>query len=542
MSYRTAALSVMGLIAPAALAQVAVTTIARDGQSAFGLGGDWANTSFRFDVNASGQVSFIGLSSIADADGVASDGVFVFDPSSGLSLIVRDDTAAAPGASYAGFLSTQIAADGTVFYQGFLRNAGGSAVNNFNNEFLANSAAGIVAREGSPSDGGTTLPTPDGDVYLAENVTLNNTWDDVFIDGSGGFVFSPGANTDAFRASDDTQVFGLSGNYWRQLAGGSATLALDLSDTPLPGNLRLGFSTNVTDMNDAGQLVFGARVLNADGTAPGSTSDSAIYIQNADGTFTEVVRATGSTAADSIDNLEGAVARLDAAGNAFFTAQRRVNQDNRGLYTNIGGFTRIARLGAAIAISDGMGGTDFAEIVEFHDPLDFAVGRDGEVAFRARAQEIGFPNAERNAIFRWDNGAITEVFTEGDDVLGLPGGFSVDLDIAENGVLGDGMQLNGVGTLAFIAELGISDDALIVSLEEGDNILVAGEGLLFAFSQTEDKLLSDILSWGLDDANRITLNARFVDGTVGLYSIAVPAPGTAAVALVVPLALLRRRR
>jgi hypothetical protein len=531
----------VGTLTSAATAQLDITTIARNGDAAFSLGGEWTNAVFRFDVNDAGRVAFVGLSSIPDADGVASDGVFTFDPASGLSLLIRDDTAATPDANYAGFVGAQIAADGTVLFGGRLRNTTpGGPIDAFNSEFLASSSAGIVAREGNPSEGGTAFPTTDGDVYLTNNATGSSVFSEVFLDGSGGFVFRPGFSTNAFLTSDGTSVRG-DDNYWRQTAAGDTTLAVDPRETVLPGDLRVGFNPTVTDINDAGQIVFGTRVLNADGSSPTSTSDSGIYIQQPDGTITEVVRATGGTALDSIDNLESSFARLDDAGNAFFTAQRRVNLDNRGLYTNAGGFRQIARLGGLVVVNDGEGNSEVVEITEFHDPTGFAVGGPGEVAFRVRARQNSFPNDERNAILHWSNGTLVERVTETDEVLGLPDGLSIDLDPTLS-TADTGMAFNSLGTLGFLAQIGVSDKALIASLEDGTNIFIAGEGLLFPFSDTEDKVLTQITHWGIDDTNRITLSALFADNTAGLYSIVIPAPGVATLALLAPAAMRRRRR
>lgn len=507
-----------------------IEPIALSGEALPDLPGDTVGSqNWDFDTNAAGRVVFVGITDASDSGGGARDGVFAFGPGDTLPTLIQADDELAPGtgAVYSGFTLVRSASNGQVLFGGLLK-LEASLIDGFNNEFLAIDEDGkkrIFAREGAPPDG-DVYPSPSGDIYFSENITANRLYGTVTIDADANVAFQPGSNTSAFNASDDSSYIPGVAHVWTVSNQGDTDLAFHRLVTELPGGLRLrAFSNTRFVQNDAGQIAFGAVIENADGTSLPSSSDTALYVRNANGSFEEKLRETGAPTLDRVTNLQSAFVKLDDAGELFFYTQRDSFSDNFGVYTTAveTGFERVARLGAAFIYTVDSSNTEVVRPVNFlRGGLGFDVGAAGTAAILLEVEQNDFPNAQRGSLLVYENGQRFERFTPGDFVIGLDPGDTVDLGTADSL---RAIEMNRNGWIAFTADLrrasGFRDTALLLSSPEGETFLAAAEDQLFDFDGQGDKVLTEIEDWRLDDTNAITLSGRFLDGRSGLFRVTV---------------------
>lgn len=512
-----------------------ITPIVVSGDPAPGIGGgavfsDEIGTQLRFDVNQSGTVAIHGATDQADSSGSRSDGIFSYSSGAGLSLIQADD-ALLPSSdtSYNGFFNVLIDNTGQIIFGGILNQQSGPSVmdvvDGLNNEVLLRNTAGttaVMAREGAPTRNGTEFPTLDaGNIYFTENIQANRVFPSVSSDGNGAITFEPGSNTDAFKVSDDS-FYPAGSALWTITGLGQKAQSLKAGETLLPGNLvpkNFGFLD--FDSNQAEQLVFGLALENEDGTdLPGST-DTGIYVRNADGSFREVVREAGGSARDFVYNLNSARPQLTDNGEVFYYALRGVGGPaNRGIYTDsldTSDFTRVSRSEQTLLLDDG----SLFEVTGFIGGANsFDVGADDSVAFLVNSGNLDL----EDALLVWTNDgadATTRVlFQEGDPVRGLPDASGVELDPG---------SLDAAPRLAFSrqswAAFQASDEAdinnrrslLLASSPSGYTRVIAREGQQFAVDGTDYGVVTEILDFKMASAAEMIVSLRFdADGIFGL--------------------------
>lgn len=515
--------------ASASAESLSIQPIALSGQSLPDLPGEAIDLqNWTFDVNPSGRIVFLGVTDETDSGGAARDGVFAFGPGDTLPTLIQadDETAPETTAVYSGFTTVRSASNGQILYAGLLKPETG-VIDGFNNEFLAIDEEGtkrIFAREGAPPDG-DVYPSPYGDIYFSENVTANRLYQIITIDADANVAFQPGSNTSAFKVTDDSEVFSVA-NVWTISNQGATGLAFHRQETELPGGLRLlAFPNTRFVQNDAGQIGFGAAIENADGSSLPDSSDTALYVRNADGTFVEKLRETGASTLDRVTNLQSALVKLDDAGELFFYTQRASFNDNFGVYTTAveTDFERVARLGALFSYTLDGGNTEVVKPVSFpRGGLGFDVGTAGTAAVLLEVEQNDFPNAQRESVLVYENGQRFERFTPGDLVIGLDPGDTVDLGTADSL---RAIEMNRNGWIAFTADIrrasGLRDTALLLSSPEGETFLIAVEDQLFDFDGQGEKILREIRDWRLDDTDAITLSALFLDNSSGLFRLTV---------------------
>jgi hypothetical protein len=509
-----------------------IQPIALSGETLPGLSGNAIDSqNWTFDVNAAGRVVFIAITDATDSGGAARDGVFAFTPGDAPppTLIQADDEpASGTGATYSGFTFARSAGNGQTLFGGLLK-LEGSVVTGFNNEFLAiedGEGTNILAREGAPADGGNLFPSPSGDIYFSENVTLNRLYQTVTMDANANVAFQPGSNTSAFNAGDDSPYLPGVAHVWTVSNQGDTGLAFHRQATALPGGLRLRAFTNTRFVqNDAGQLAFGAVIEGADGSSLPGTSDSALYVRDANGIFVEKLRETGAPTFDRVNNLQSAFVKIDDAGELFFYSQRDSFNDGFGVYTTAvdDGFDRIARLGALFVYNLSGGGSEVVAATDFpRGGLGFDVGAAGTAAVIVEVQQNDFPSAVRESLLVYENGQAFERFKPGNLVIGLEPGDTVELGTASSL---RAIEMNRNGWIAFSADVlldsGFRETALFVSSSEGETFVIAVEDQLFDFDGQGNRILTQIQDWRLDDTNTVTMSGRFLDGSSGLFSVTV---------------------
>jgi len=511
-----------------------ITPIVVSGDPAPGMGGgavfsDEVGTQLSFDTNQSGTVAILGATDQTDSSGALRDGIFSYSPGTGLSLIQADDnTLPSSDASYNGFFSVLIDNTGQIVFGGILNSqVGGSVsdeVNGLNNEVLLRSTAGttaVMAREGEPGRNGTEFPTLDaGNIYFTDNTQGNRIFASLRSDGNGGVTFKPGSNTDAFNVSDDS-FYPAGGALWTITGVGQKFQSLKAQETLLPDNVEPKvFGSLDFDSNLASQLTFGLTLQNADGTDLPQSTDSGIYVRNADGSYREVVREAGGSSRDFIFNLNSAAVRLTDNGEVFYYARRDVGGTaNRGLYTDSvdnSDFTRVARRDQTLLLNDG----STLEVSDFiGGNASFDVGADDSVAFLVNSGNLD----QEDALLVWTNDgtdATTRLFyQEGEPVRGLLDASAVELDPG---------SLDSAPRLAFStgywAAFQASDEAgstdrslLLASSPSGYTRVIAREGQRFAVDGVDYGVVTEILDFKMASASEMVISLRFdEDGLFGL--------------------------
>lgn len=512
-----------------------ITPIVVSGDPAPGMGGGAVfsgevGTQLRFDTNQLGMVAIMGATDQTDSSGSLRDGIFSYSPGSGLGLIQADDnTLPSSDASYSGFFKVITDNTGQIIFGGILNAQSGASVTDevdgLNNEVLLRSTAGttgIMAREGNPGRDGTEFPTLDaGNIYFTDNTSGNRIFSSIRSDGNGGVTFQPGSNTDAFQVSDDSP-YPASGALWTITGVGQKIQSLKAEETSLPDNVEpRNFGFLDFDANVGSQLAFGLAIQNADGTLlPGST-DSGVYVRNADGSYREVVREAGGSSRDFIFNLNSAVARLTDNGEVFYYARRDVGGTaNRGLYTDSvdnSEFTRVARRDQTLLLNDG----STLEVSDFiGGNASFDVGADDSVAFLVNSGNLD----QEDALLVWNNDGtdvtVRRYFQEGEPVRGLPDASGVELDPS---------SLDSAPRLEFSTEywaaFQASDESdsnnrrslLLASSPSGYTRVIAREGQQFSVNGVDYGVVTEILDFKMASASEMVISLRFdEDGISGL--------------------------
>lgn len=451
----------------------------------------------------------------------------------------------------------------TGFNAPVINNAGQAAWRQGTNSLFSNStgADGTVARTGTtaPGTGGATLnsmsfPAPlmaqDGRVGFIGGLLVNT--------GTPPVVIS-GATANA-------------GGVWIGRAG-SMQLAMRQNDPVTAiagdGSVRVGsFTSSGLSLSNGGKFL-SLNALQGSVTTGATAGNDQALLTNRNGTL-EVVARRGDQAAGAptgeFYRALGSSTGMNNAGRVVFSSSLRdaagVTLTNGALFSdNNGSMRMVARGGTALPTISGANGAEFDGVnwgTSYTDPV---INGNNVLAFKTGGMTGTGVSVGQNdsAIFTCDpTGTVTKIVRNGDTA---PVGPADDGSAVRFGSFQGGLSLNARGQVAFVTLLsGFGVNGLI-----GNNLALFATDLngvvqtivrrqsAFEVAPGDVRTVASIggisTTGGQDgrgvsfnDYSVLTFSLGFTDGTSGVFTATVPAPGGLAVAGLGGLLAFRRRR
>lgn len=509
-------------------------------------------------INSVGQVAFRGI-----ASNNANQGVWTFGGASNTNVAIGGGAMPGGGTYTAG---------GAVFNSTIMAESGQWAMRMGASTGLFATAAGTPTRvsltgDVAPGTGGATYGTmlssgprfsATGQVAFLANLTVNTGTPPVVISGAnansmGLWAGSPSSPSLVLRRDD-------------------ALLSLDAG-----GAVRVNAMNNLSlTVNDGGRYLVSTTLQGTVTTGTGVGSNSAAILSNRNGSLEVIARvgnaapdATGAPSTDLYRSVPIGAMGFNNAGRVGFTAPLRdaagVQTSTGALFTDtVGGTLRMhARFGNAMPTIYSPAGAPLAEFSGATWGSAFSNlsinNADTAVLYASGLGNTG-GTANNGAILTMNSsGTFTKVVRAGDVAIvnGAPLGGDALFQSNFNSI-----TMNAAGQIAFTSLLtgpgifggaGGNNSALFGWDPSGGLCLIARTASLFEISPGVFRTVSaigGILSSGgedglgrsLNDSGMLVFELDFTDGSSGIFTTTIPAPGTIGMLGLAGLIAARRRR